>query len=121
VVIDHGTLYVSLGNRTDWRGAGFLDRHFGAEYNVVQLHFRPHYTQFDTILGVIGPGQALIYEPAFEPASLALLKATFPQLISLSKEEQKNSGANVLSLGPGRLLSIAENPALNSGRRPGSN
>ncbi len=113
VVVDDGRLWVGLGSRTDERGAEFLDRTFGRDYDVIPLRFDPHYTHLDTVLGVVGRGHALVYEPAFEPASLQRIREAYPTLISLTDEEQRNAGANVLCLSPDRVISIAENATVN--------
>jgi N-dimethylarginine dimethylaminohydrolase len=113
VVVDHRRLWVGLGARTDERGLDFLQRTFGRDYEIIPLHFDTHYTHLDTILGVLGGGRALLYEPAFEPASLQRIKGAYPSLISLTDEEQRNAGANVLCLGPGQVITIAENRTVN--------
>jgi N-dimethylarginine dimethylaminohydrolase len=113
VVLDSGKIFVGIGCRTDERGAEFLDRRFGRDHNVIPLRFHPHFTHLDTILGIVGPGIALVYPPAFDPSSLDRLKSSFETLITLSKEEQNNAGANVLCLAPGRLLAAAENVSVN--------
>jgi N-dimethylarginine dimethylaminohydrolase len=113
VVLDSGKIFVGIGCRTDEHGAEFLDRRFGRDHDVIPLHFHPHFTHLDTILGIVGPGVALIYAPAFDPPSLNRIKASFKTLISLTKEEQNNAGANVLCLAPGRLLAAAENVSVN--------
>lgn len=113
VVVDNGRLWVGLGARTDERGLDFLQRTFGRDYDVIPLHFDAHYTHLDTILGVLGGERALLYEPAFEPASLQRIQDAYPSAISLTDEEQHNAGANVLCLGPGRVVTIAENSTVN--------
>ena len=113
VIVDGGRLWVGLGSRTDEPGADFLDRTFGQDYDVVPLRFDPHYTHLDTVLGVLGQGHALLYEPAFEPVSLQRIREAYPSIISLTDEEQRNAGANVLCLSPDKVVSIAENASVN--------
>jgi N-dimethylarginine dimethylaminohydrolase len=113
VVVDNGHLWVGIGRRTDEWGAEFLHQTFGRDREVIPLRFDPHYTHLDTILGILGHGQALIYEPAFDEASLQRIKEVHPHLIPLTKEEQENGGTNVLFLNPEKVVSIAENASVN--------
>ncbi|MBN1361639.1 MAG: hypothetical protein JW993_13655 [Sedimentisphaerales bacterium] len=113
VVVENGNLWVGVGRRTDEWGAEFLHETFARDREVIPLRFDPHYTHLDTIFSVLGHGRALIYEPAFDDASLQRIKETHPHLISLTKEEQENGGANVLFLNPEKVVSIAENASVN--------
>jgi N-dimethylarginine dimethylaminohydrolase len=112
VIVDRGRLWVGLGARTDEPGAEFLDRTFGRDYGVIPLRFNSRYTHLDTVFGVLGRGRALLYEPAFEPASLQRIREVYPSIISLTDKEQRNAGANVLCLSPDKVISIAENPSV---------
>lgn len=112
VIVDNGRLWVGLGARTDERGAEFLYRTFGRDYDVIPLRFDPKYTHLDTVFGVLGQ-HALLYEPALELSSLQRIRETYPSVISLTDKEQQNAGANVLCLSPGKVISIAENRSVN--------
>jgi N-dimethylarginine dimethylaminohydrolase len=114
VVVDNGRLFVGIGARTDDWGAEFLHETFGRDHEVVPLRFDPHYTHLDTVLGVLGRGRALVYEAAFDDASLRRIREAYPHLITLTEEEQKNGGANVLFLNPEKVISIAENGSVNA-------
>jgi N-dimethylarginine dimethylaminohydrolase len=104
---------VGIGARTNEQGAEFLYHTFGRDHEVHPLHFNPRHTHLDTVLGVLSRGHALVYEPAFDARSLALIREAYPHIISLTEDEQENAGANVLSLAPDRVISIAENPSVN--------
>ena len=77
------------------------------------LRFDAKCTHLDTIFGVLSQGNALLYEPAFEPSSLQRIQEAYPSIISLSDKEQQNAGANVLCLSPDKVISIAENRSVN--------
>lgn len=113
IIMDNGRLWVGLGARTDEWGAEFLHRNFGRDYDVIPLRFDPQYTHLDTILGVLGRGHALLYEPAFDPSSLKRIYKVYPSVISLTDKEQENAGANVLCLSRDEVVSIAENQSVN--------
>lgn len=89
VVVDNGRLWVGIGGRTDKWGAEFLHRTFGREYDVIPLHFGARYTHLDTIFGVLSRGCAIVYEPAFEPASLQRIKQVYPSVISLQTRNRR--------------------------------
>jgi N-dimethylarginine dimethylaminohydrolase len=114
VIVDGKRLWVGIGARTNEPGAEFLYKTFGRDHEVLPLRFDPRCTHLDTVLGVLGGGRALVYEPAFDEASLRSIRAAYPDLIPLTKKEQENGGANVLFLGPERVISIAENSSVNA-------
>jgi N-dimethylarginine dimethylaminohydrolase len=113
IVVDNGRLWVGLGSRTDERGAEFLDRTFGRDYDVIPLRFEPQYTHLDTVFAVLGQGHALLYEPAFDASSLQRIREAYPSAIPLTGKEQQNVGANVLCLTPNKVISITENRSVN--------
>ncbi len=113
VIVDGDRLWVGIGARTDERGAEFLDRTFGRDYDVVPLHFGPIYTHLDTVFGVLGRGHAILYPPAFESSALQRIREAYPATIPLTDEEQRNAGANLLCLDPDTVISIAENRTVN--------
>jgi len=113
LVVDNGKLWVGIGGRTNEAGAEWLDKTFGREYEVILLHFDPWLMHLDTVFGALSGGHALVYEDAFDPASLSRIRAAYPSIISLTKEEQKTGGANVLPIDPQTIITIQENAAVN--------
>ena len=113
VVVDGERLWVGIGARTNEQGAEFLYRTFRRDHEVIPLRFDPRCTHLDTVLGILGQGRALVYEPAFDEASLRCIREAYPDLIPLTDQEQKNGGANLLFLSPKRVISIAENGSVN--------
>jgi N-dimethylarginine dimethylaminohydrolase len=113
VIVDGERLWVGIGARTNEQGAEFLYRTFGRDHEVIPLRFDPRCTHLDTVLGVLGRGRALVYEPAFDEASLRQIRETYPHVVPLTDEEQKSGGANVLFLSTDRVISIAENRSVN--------
>ena len=113
VVVDGSRLWVGIGARTDDWGAECLHQTFGRDYEVIPLRFNAHYTHLDTVLGVLGRDHALVYEAAFDAPSLQRIRDAYPRLVTLTDQEQKNGGANVLFLNPEKVISIAENASVN--------
>ena len=114
LVVDNGRLWVGIGGRTNEAGAEWLDETFGREYEVIPLHFDPWLMHLDTVFGALSGGHALVYEDAFDAASLSRIQAAYPSVISLTKEEQKSGGANVLPIDPQTIITIAENASVNA-------
>ena len=114
VVVDGKRLWVGIGLRTDERGADFLYRTFGRDYEVIPLRFGARYTHLDTVFGALSRGVAIVFEPAFEPESLAKIREAYPELVSLTDKEQTNAGANVLPIDPQTIVAIAENASVNT-------
>ncbi len=113
LVVDNGKLWVGIGGRTNEAGAEWLDETFGREYEVIPLHFDPWLMHLDTVFGALSEGHALVYQDAFDAASLSRIQAAYPSIISLTKEEQKTGGANVLPIDPRTIITIAENTSVN--------
>jgi N-dimethylarginine dimethylaminohydrolase len=67
------------------------------------------YTRVDVMPGALRSGVAIVFEPAIEAESLAKIRETYPELVSLMDKEQTNAGANVLSIDPQTIITIAEN------------
>jgi N-dimethylarginine dimethylaminohydrolase len=113
LVVDNGKLWVGIGGRTNEAGAEWLDETFGREYEVIPLYFDPWLMHLDTVFGALSRGHALVYENAFEAASLGRIRAAYPSIVSLTKEEQKTGGANVLPIDSDMIIAIAENASVN--------
>lgn len=113
VIVDGVRLWVGIGARTNEQGAEFLYRTFGRDHEVIPLRFDPRCTHLDTVLGVLGQGRTLVYEPAFDEASLRHIREAYPDIIPLTEKERENGGANVLFLSPDKVISIAENGSVN--------
>lgn len=112
VFVDGKRIWVGLGSRTDEWGVEFLYQTFGREFEVIPLRFGPIHTHLDTVFGIVGE-HALVYEPAFEAEALGKIRAGFEDIVALTDKEQLSAGANVLSLGPRRVLGTKENPSVN--------
>jgi len=106
-------LWVGLGARTNRQGFEYLCERFGRDYEVMALRFEAHYTHLDTVFAILGLGHAIVYEPAFDRASLDAIRAAYPTILSLDEEQQENAGANVLSVSAERVISIERNASVN--------
>ena len=73
----------------------------------------PKYAHLDIVFSILGGNHALVYEHAFNPASLDRIHREFTSVVPLTDQEQQNAGANVLCLSPGKVLSISENRSVN--------
>lgn len=70
------------------------------------------FLHLDVVLNLLGKGEALVYAPALESASLELLAKRY-SLIEVTAEEQFNLATNVFSLAPEIIVVDERNTRLN--------
>lgn len=108
VILDNGTLYVGLSERTTSAGAEFLRNHFGDRYEVVtvplkQLHHDEDILHMDCTFLPVGERHALIYRDGFHEIPAAISDRY--ELIEVTKDEQFELSTNVLSISPTEVIS----------------
>jgi arginine deiminase len=102
------------GARTDAAGALALARFFGAHgWKCLLTRFDPHFLHLDTLFTMLDRDRAVACVEALEPDFLDAVRALGISLVPVYEEEVARLGANILSLGAGRLLSAADNARLN--------
>lgn len=103
------------GDRTDEAGAGALARIFEARgWRAILTAFDPQFLHLDTLFTMIDRNHAVACAEALDPAFLAELEKLGITIIPASLEEVRRLGANIFSLGEGRLLSPADNMRVNA-------
>jgi len=112
ILIDKSVIYVGLGERTNAAGLAFLEDQFGDRFEIVPLKMASTFLHLDVVLNLLGKGDALVYTPALERASLELLAKRY-QLIEVTSQEQFNLAINVLSLTPETVIADERNARLN--------
>jgi N-dimethylarginine dimethylaminohydrolase len=102
------------GDRTDSAGALALARVFRARgWDAILTGFDPHFLHLDTLFTMLDRDRAVACIDALEPAFLDRIRALGIRLIPVGADEVARLGANILSLGAGRLFSAADNLRLN--------
>ncbi len=107
IVLDKGTLYVGVSERTDLPGAEFLVDRFGDDYHVeiVKLKKRAEghdVLHLDCAFVPVGANHALVYPPGFRKVPERIRAYEW---IEIDAEEQFHLGTNVLSISPTCVIS----------------
>jgi N-dimethylarginine dimethylaminohydrolase len=116
VIVDHGTLYVGISDRTSEKAVRKL-RHDLPNYEIVQVPFHEKYLHLDCVFNILSPEVGLIFPKAFDEGTIAMLSARKYQLIEVSEEEQFTLGTNVLSIGDKKVFSLPQNKNVNGQMR----
>ena len=102
------------GERTDKAGAEALARMFeGRGWRAILYRFDPEFLHLDTHFTLIDRNTALACVEALDWRFVAELKALGISFIPVSLDEVRRLGANILSLGGGRVISSAGNDRVN--------
>jgi N-dimethylarginine dimethylaminohydrolase len=103
------------GDRTNEAGARALGDMFERQgWKVIHAGFDPAYLHLDTLFTMVSSDCAVACTAALEDALLARLGRLGIGIIPASIEEVGALGANLLSLGDGRLVAPARNGRLNA-------
>ena len=114
-VLKPGVVIIGIsGERTDEAGARSLARLFEQRgWRAVFCRFDPEYLHLDTLFSVIERDRAVACIEALPDEFLIDLIELGIELIPASRDEVRKLGANLVSLGGGRVLSPADNSRLN--------
>lgn len=105
---DGMVLIACSGDRTDERGAESLGGMFRAGgWEVATVPLDPRYLHLDTVLTMVDKNLAVIHRPAFSRDFVEWLERLGIDLVDASEDEVTRLGANLLSLGGGRVLAAA--------------
>lgn len=102
------------GGRTDAAGARALARLFEARgWRALMVPFDAHFLHLDTLFTMVDARRAVACAEELPASFLAELKAQGIAIVHASPQEVKKLGANLVSLGAGRVLSGADNGRIN--------
>ncbi|MEA3420296.1 MAG: arginine deiminase family protein [Acidobacteriota bacterium] len=114
--LDHDTLAVGLGFRTNAEGLRQLKEAFSRlDVNVMSVEL-PYFTGPDaclhllSLISIVDHNMALIYRPLLSVPFWKYLKEHGFQLIEVPEEEFKTMGPNVLATAPGNCIMLEGNP-----------
>jgi N-dimethylarginine dimethylaminohydrolase len=113
ILLDQSVIYVGLGERTNAAGLAFLEHHFGTSFEIVPVQLATSFLHLDVVFNLLGKGDALIYPPALDSASLELLGKRY-NFIEVTAEEQFNLATNVFSVTTETIIADSRNTRLNT-------
>jgi N-dimethylarginine dimethylaminohydrolase len=110
-----GVIVIGLsGERTDESGANALAHLFEQRgWRAILYRFDPHFLHFDTQFTMVDRNRAIACADVMEDGFLYEMQALGIEIVPASYEEVQKLGANILSLGEGRVLSPADNHRVN--------
>lgn len=114
-LVRDGTVAIGVsGDRTDEAGARALGALFEQHgWEVVVERFDRRFLHLDTLFTMVSAGCAVAFEAALSAGFLARLRRLGIEIINVTAEEVAGLGANLLSLGNGRVVSPSGNRRLN--------
>ncbi|GKU83569.1 dimethylarginine dimethylaminohydrolase family protein [Niallia sp. NCCP-28] len=111
VIIAENKIWIGLSGRTSQEAINELKTKLPA-YEVIPLKLKKRILHLDCVFNIISPDTAIIYKQAFSADAIALIKEHY-HLIEVYEQELFSMGPNVLSLEPGKLLSLSQNVQIN--------
>ena len=107
ILVDKGSIFVGLSQRTTERGFEYLDEQFGADFKLIpvrcaSLEEGENILHLDCTFNCIGEDHALIYPDGFKAIPEEMRSYRW---IEVSAEEQSLLGTNVLSLDKKTVIS----------------
>ncbi|WP_309475277.1 dimethylarginine dimethylaminohydrolase family protein [Bacillus sp. 03113] len=111
VIVSDKTVWVGLSERTSQEAVDELKSSLNT-HKVIALPLKKGILHLDCVFNIVSSNTAIIYEDAFSEDALALIRKRY-KLIEVDGEEQFSMGPNVLSLEPGKMLSLPQNVRMN--------
>lgn len=110
-----GTVVIGYsGERSNKAGAVALSRFFKARgWQAILYCFDPHFLHLDTMFTMIDRNRALACVEILEESFIDRLNDLGIEIVPVSHDEVQRLGANLLSLGDGRLISSVDNIRVN--------
>lgn len=115
-LLREGVMVIGVsGDRTDEAGARELGALFGrGGWDVIVERFDPRFLHLDTIFTMLSSECAVAFEDALSPVFVARVRSLGIRIVTATADEVAALGANLLSLGGGRIVSPASNQRINA-------
>lgn len=115
VIVGENKIWIGLSGRTSQEAIEELKATLPA-YEIIPLRLKKGILHLDCVFNIISPDTAIIYKQAFSAEALELISEHY-HLIEVDEEELFSMGPNVLSLEPGKILSLSQNVRINKQMR----
>lgn len=120
IILDRGTLYIGLSERTSIEGAEWLREHYAWRYRVQlvplkELHHDEDILHMDCAFLPVGEHHCLIYPGGFHQIPKCIEHNY--EWIEVTKEEQFEMATNVLSISPSQVISRGNATRVNAALR----
>lgn len=111
VLIDGRTLFIGVSKRTSMESILELETELpGYEINPVPINEK--YLHLDCVFNILSPEIGLVFPSALAQETIDMLAIKY-ELIEVAEDEQFSMGANVLSIGNKKIISLPQNKKVN--------
>lgn len=111
VLIDRKSIYIGVSSRTDEKSIVQL-QNLLPHFEISALPFNEKFLHLDCVFNILSETEALIFPDAFAKEEIDLLRSRY-DLIEINDCEQFTLGANVLSIGRKKIISLTGNKNVN--------
>ncbi|MCA1065042.1 arginine deiminase family protein [Rossellomorea sp. AcN35-11] len=111
VLVDEQNIWVGVSGRTNELAIQEL-RNLLPPFSVHELPLKEEILHLDCVFTIISSDWALVYPPAFTKEDLEKIQEHY-HIITVTDDEQFQMGPNVLAIGEGKIISLAQNRDLN--------
>ncbi|NMH69062.1 hypothetical protein HF072_09705 [Bacillus sp. RO3] len=111
VLVDEQNIWVGVSGRTNELAIQEL-RNLLPQFSVHELPLKEEILHLDCVFTIISNDWALVYPPAFTKEDLEKIQEHY-HIITVTDDEQFQMGPNVLAIGEGKIISLAQNRDLN--------
>ncbi|WP_093044978.1 dimethylarginine dimethylaminohydrolase family protein [Thalassobacillus cyri] len=115
VIVDGDQVWVGLSDRTNNDGVANLQALLPG-HNVTAVPIKEEYLHLDCVFNILSPEYALVFPGALRKEEYDMLSRQY-KLIEVDEHEQFTMGVNVLSIAPGKIISLPHNKKVNEKMR----
>ncbi|MFG6119415.1 dimethylarginine dimethylaminohydrolase family protein [Thalassobacillus sp. B23F22_16] len=111
IILDKNKVWVGISDRTNESGVKSLQELL-PNHQVTAVPIKEEYLHLDCVFNILSPEYALIFPGALRQEEYDMLSHNY-ELIEVEEDEQFTMGVNVLSIAPGKVISLPQNEKVN--------
>nr|WP_028784151.1 dimethylarginine dimethylaminohydrolase family protein [Thalassobacillus devorans] len=111
VIVDGDQVWVGLSDRTNENGVANLQELL-PDHHVTAVPIKEEYLHLDCVFNILSTEYALVFSGALRKKEYEMLSRQYT-LIEVDEDEQFTMGVNVLSIAPGKVISLPHNKKVN--------
>ncbi len=115
IILDKNKVWVGISDRTNESGVKSLQELL-PNHQVTAVPIKEEYLHLDCVFNILSSEYALIFPGALRQEEYERLSHSY-QLIEVEEDEQFTMGVNVLSIAPGKVISLPQNEKVNKAMR----
>lgn len=115
IIVDGDKVWVGMSDRTNHHGVENLQTLLPG-HHVTAVPIKEEYLHLDCVFNILSPEYALVFPDALRREEYDMLSRHYT-LIEVDEHEQFTMGVNVLSIAPGKVISLPHNKKVNEKMR----